>query len=685
MDESIAEPLRRYEDAESYWSVTRENGRDDIRFANGEQWPAGIQATRNREGRPCLTINHQPKFIRQVVNDSRQNQPQIKCRPVDSMADIQVAEIYDGIIRHIESTSDSDVSYDNAMASAVGFGWGFFRIDIDYAENDAFDLDINFKPIINPLAVVFDPLTQAADSSDWRYAFITDELSKTEFEDSYPGAQAVPFEGGDTLQESWFSENTVRVAEYFTREEITKTIYRMTDGQILDDDLLSREDIRVPLELAGIVPEASRETRSYRVVHRVMSGAEELDKKVWAGTYIPIVPVYGEEVNIEGKRLFYSLIHHGKDSQRNFNYWRSAGAELIALAPKTPWVGPEGFVTSDPRKAEKWASANQESHAYLEHANGKPPVRTQFAGVPAGVLTEANMAADDMREIIGMNNASVGVPNVREESGIALKQRRIEADTGVAHFHDNLKRAVRCAGRIVVDLIPKVYSSARVMRILGVDGKQDLIPVNQDIQMPPTEEAPQGSIIKYDLTVGKYDVVVEAGPSYTTKREEAAEILTTAVRAAPELAPILLPQLVKMTDLPDGQKVTEMLATLMPPDARAIFDGTPPPQPDQEQGLPPEVMMEQAKAMTDMELSRQKAEQDFQLEQQKAQNKREIEQTQAIADIQVDRQKAEATMQIEREKAVLDAELAREKARLEIELDLLKKPGPMPELPTEIV
>ena len=203
--------------------------------------------------------------------------------------------------------------------------------------------------------------------------------------------------------------------------------------------------------------------------------------------------------------------------------------------------------------------------------------------------------------------------------------------------------------------------------------------------MPPTEEAPQGSIIKYDLTVGKYDVVVEAGPSYTTKREEAAEILTTAGRAAPELAPILLPQLVKMTDLPDGQKVTEMLATLMPPDARAIFDGTPPPQPDQEQGLPPEVMMEQAKAMADMELSRQKAEQDFQLEQQKAQNKREIEQTQAIADIQVDRQKAEATMQIEREKAVLAAELAREKARLEIELDLLKKPGPMPELPTEIV
>jgi hypothetical protein len=473
------------------------------------------------------------------------------------------------------------------------------------------------------------------------------------------------------MSQGWYAENTIRVAEYFDREEIKKQIWRMTDGQVLDEDQLSDEEILGPLAAVGIIPESSRETMSYKVTHRIITGAEELDKKTWPGTYIPIVPVYGEEVNIEGRRLFQSLIHHGKDSQRNFNYWRSAGAELIALAPKTPWIGPEGFITGDPRKAEKWASSNSESHAYLEHANGKPPSRTPFAGVPSGVLQEANLAADDMREIIGMNNASVGVPNPRQESGIALRQRRTESDTGTYHFHDNLTRGVRCAGRIVVDLIPKVYNDARVMRILGSDGKQNMVPVNQRIDMPPTPQQPQGAVLNYDLTVGKYDVVVEAGPSYTTKREESAEMITSAIRAAPQTASILLPQLMKMTDMPDGEKVTEMLATMMPPAARAIFDGSPMPPPP---GPPPEVAMEQAKAQGQLEIQRQKAEQQLILEREKAANDRQIEDTQAMADIAVNERKAESQMALEREKAGLAAQLLREKATLEAELKRMNMP-----------
>ena len=671
MDDNITEAMQRYDDAEGYWATVRENGRADTRFALlGEQWPDDVQQQRGLEGRPCLTINHQPKFIRQVVNDSRQNKPSIKCRPVDSASDMKVAEIYDGIIRHIESTSDADVAYDNAILGAVTFGWGFYRLDIDYANNDAFDLDILFKPILNPMAVLFDPLTQAADSSDWRFAFITDELSKVDFKEQYPGADEVSFEGGDqTLGNEWYGEDTIRIAEYFTRDEVEKTIWKMTDGQVLDEATLEREDVRGPLEMAGIIPTVSRVTKSYKVTHRIITGAEELEKKEWPGCYIPIVPVFGEEINIDGKRLFQSLIYHGKDSQRNFNYWRSAGAELIALAPKAPWVGPEGFTTSDPRKAEKWASANQESHAFLEHANGKPPTRTSFAGVPAGVLQEANMAAEDMREIIGIGNAAVGIPNPRQESGIALKQRRTESDTGTYHFHDNLTRAVRCGGRIVVDLIPKVYNDARVLRILGPDGKHEMVPVNQDMPQPPSQQFPEGRVLKYDLTTGKYDVTVEAGPSYTTKREESAELIATAIKASPQTAPILLPQLVKMTDMPDGDKVTEMLATMMPPAARAIFDGTPPPGPP---GPPPEVMIAQQKAQADLQIAQQKAQIDGQLQQQKGSIQIEIERTQAMADMEVERERAAMQMQLKREEHAQDMQLAREKAALDAELTVAR-------------
>jgi hypothetical protein len=285
-----------------------------------------------------------------------------------------------------------------------------------------------------------------------------------------------------------------------------------------------------------------------------------------------------------------------------------------------------------------------------------------------GVLQEANMAAEDMREIIGIGNAAVGIPNPRQESGIALKQRRTESDTGTYHFHDNLTRAVRCGGRIVVDLIPKVYNDARVLRILGPDGKHEMVPVNQDIHsLPP--KFPEGRVLKYDLTVGKYDVTVEAGPSYTTKREESAELIATAIKASPATAPILLPQLVKMTDMPDGEKVVEMLATMMPPQARAIFDGTPPPGPPPP---PPEVMIAQQKAQTDLQISQQKAQQDFQLQQQKGQIQVEIERTQAMADMEVERERSAMQMQLKREEHAQDMQLAREKAALDAELTVAR-------------
>lgn len=662
-DDIIHEALERYDQAQSAWDQVRNDGLEDLRFSMlGEQWPETIREQRKKEGRPCLTINHMPKFIRQVVNDARQNRPSIKVRPVDSNADIKVAEVYDGIIRHIESTSDADICYDTAVASAIGSSMGFFRIDVDYACDDTFDLDIRFGRILNQFSVLFDPFSQAADSSDWRFAFVMDDMPKTEFEAKYPGAEATSFEGGNPLAQTWFTENSVRVAEYWTRDEIEKTIWKMSDGQVVDEANLADPEAKALFEQAGITATTSRKTKSYKVTNRLITGAGELEKKAWPGTIIPIVPVFGEETNIEGRRIFQSLIYHGKDAQRSFNFWRSAGAELIALAPKTPWVGKKGFVGQDPKQAEKWGSANTESHAYLEYDGALPPERQPFAGVPAGVLQEANLAAEDMRTIIGISNPGLGVPDPREISGRALRMRRTESDQETYHFHDNLNRSVRCAGRILVELIPKVYSQSRVIRILGLDGKHKLVPVNQDI---PQEGGPP---LRYDLTTGKYDVVVDAGPSFTTKREEAAESMTAFISAFPPAAPILGDMIARNSDWPEAEKVADRLSTMLPPAIQAKESGQPlpPPQP------PPEVQIAQMKAQADIEINKQKTEQDAALEQQKAQNQQQREMVQANADIAVMRMKTEAEIGLMREKYAAQMELERQKTALSAELDRMR-------------
>lgn len=655
--DSIEEAVETYQEWQEALSPMQTDGLADARFALlGEQWPLEIETDRRRQGRPTLTMNHMPKYIRQVTNDARQNKPQVTIRPVDGGADVKIAEIYGGIVRQIESASDADIAYDTAAFCAVTQGVGFWRVDIDYACNDSFNYDIKIGRIPNPLSVLFDPLSQAGDASDWRGAFITEEVEKKEFEARFPGADTAGWKDAP-WQEQWFSGDMVRLAEYWKREEVERTIWLMSDGQVIDEDTLGRADVKGQFDAAGITADKSRVVPSYKITHKLMSGAETLEEKEWAGTLIPIVPVFGEEFWIEGRRYWRSLIHHGKDAQRNFNYWRSAGTELIALAPKAPWVGPKNFIGTG-AQAEKWGSANVESHAFLEYDGQVVPIRADFAGVPAGVLQEANLAAEDMREIIGINLAGFGVQDPRgAESGRALRMRRTEADTGTFHFHDNLMRAVRYSGRVMVELIPKVYNTARTIRVLGQDGTQDMVKVNQPI--------PQGdTVMNYDLTVGKYDVAVDVGPSFTTRREEAVESMTAFVQAYPPAAPIMADMIAKASDWPESGKVARRMEALLPPAIKAMEAGEPPPAPEP----PPEVQAEMAKAQAAIQISQQKATQDFQLEQQKAQNRAEIERQQALADIAVMKMKAEAEAEMERQRAALQMQLEREKANLQFEL-----------------
>jgi len=527
---------------------------DDIRFARlGEQWPEAVRNAREREQRPCLTINRLPAYIRQVVNDARQNKPTIKVKPVDSGADPETAEVINGLIRNIEYGSNADVAYDTAADCAVTSGIGYIRVGIEYAHDDTFDKDIVIQRVANQFSVYGDPHSQAADSSDWNVAFVTDLVKRSDFERRYKGAAKVDWNGGEYghLEEPWLQDESVLVAEWWTREEVARKIVRLSDGTIVDlERFKAAQDAFAAIGLQVV---AERETRSWKVTQRLLTGAEILEENEWAGKYIPIIPVYGDEVNLEGKRFFRSLVRDAKDPQRMFNYWRTTSTELVALAPKTPFIGAKGQFKSD---AQKWNTANSQSHPYIEYdpVQGMtgPPQRQPFAGVPAGALQEAMNASDDLKSIMGLFDASMGAQS-NETSGRAIIARQREGDTSTFHFIDNLTRAIRHTGRILLDLIPTVYTGERVIRVLGEDGSAQTVPLKQPVQKP------DGSTKIYDLTAGKYDLVVQAGPSYTTRREEAANQMVELIRAYPPAAPVIGDLLAKNLDWPEADKVAQRL------------------------------------------------------------------------------------------------------------------------------
>lgn len=664
-DDILSDAREAFRLTQEHEAENRDNARDDLDFAWLEhQWPEQIRKGRELEGRPCLTINKLKSVIRQVVNDARQNKPAISVHPVDSDADPETAEILSGLIRQIEQSSNAEVAYDTALEFAVSCGFGYLKVNTRYAHDDGFDQDICIERVANPFSIYGDPDSTAADSSDWNSAFELDTLSLKAFEARYKDADPTSFDSEGEDRSKGLSEQAVTIASWWRREEQPRTIVLLNNGEILDEDVYAGN--KAAFDGLGLAVAGSRVITGHAVRQYVLSGGSVLETVEWAGKYIPIIPVYGSEFNVEGRRYFEGLVRSSKDAQRMFNYWRSTSTELVALAPKAPFVGKKGAFETD---AAKWATANTQTHAYIEYDGPEPPQRQPFSGVPAGVLQESINAADDIRQITGLHEASLGAPS-NETSGRAIMARQREGDVGSFHYIDNLSRAIRHCGRIIVDLIPHVYSVPRVIRTLGPQGELSSVVVSpKDMQgdLPPQvqealvrqqaeaqkaeQEREQASDVAriYDLTAGKYDVTVKVGPSFTSQREEAATQMIELIRAYPDAAPILGDLLVQNMDWPGADKVSERLAKILPPQ----ISGKGNPEADQIKAEAQQVIQQVMAKMQDQE----KMIADFQARLQQAQADKEIE----ARKLELDGFKAET----DRMKVVNDQENARNKILLD--------------------
>lgn len=547
--------VERYDAAIDLERENRQNALEDLKFVTGDQWPEQVVQDRQEDHRPILTVNRMPQFVRQVVGDIRVNKPAIRVHPVDDKADPKMAKVLAGIIRHIEYSSQAENAYTSAASAAAACGQGFFRICTDWAGDDTFDQEIQIKPINNPLAVVYDPASIKYDRSDARYCFVIDEMSHADFEAQFPDHVISDFE---SAQESdyvhgWITDDKVKVVEYWCKKYTTRKLGLTATGDTLD---LTEVDEDM---LDGIEIVRRRDAEVCTVECYLASGSAILEGPTqWPGARIPIVPVWGEEYWVGEKCVRTSVIRFSKDSQRMYNYHMSAAVESVSLAPKAPWV-----VTIDQVKGLErfWNNANTKNLPYLlynpDPQAGGPPQRQQPPAMPSAMLQLAAISQDDMKATTGIYDAGLGARS-NETSGAAIRARQQEGDISTYSFIDNLHRSIECAGRILVDLIPKIYDGARAVRILGEDNDEKVVQVNQMQQ----GEAPDGAVFQYlqnDLSVGKYDVTVETGPSFSTRRAEAADSMMTFINAVPQAAAAAGDLIAENMDWPGAEKIAERL------------------------------------------------------------------------------------------------------------------------------
>ena len=571
----------RWDKMRNYWSPIHDQARKEDQFIGGLQWDDIIRKERERSGRPMFTYNLLPAFTRQIINKARQERPQLRVKPVESdkrqtpdIANVQgtqdysLADVYMGIWRNIEHTSRADQAYDTALQHAVWHSFGFFMLNTQKCRHDPFVQELVIQRVKDSYSIWVDPAAQEADFSDMADAFVFQRLSQDAFKKLYPDATTGSFnisvEAG--LFGDWFDRDSVQIATYWWLDYVSDEVIKMADGRV--HYMSDVEDVLDDWERKGhyIARDGDGNQLREKVQRPVakwqrFTALEFLTPETeTVFERIPIFPVLGDEIVLDGRTQYMSAIRDAIDPQKSYNYHRTAAIEALALQPKAPYVIAKEQVEGHEKH---WQKANQTNMPYLPYNIVEGAVAPQRAQPPNPAFAEFQQAqadSQDIQAIIGLHDASLGAES-NEKSGKAVLARQRQGATSTFHFPANLGRAIEAAGRVGVQAIPRIYDTERVMRIRMPDDTEDFVTLNQVTK----DEQTGKEVISHDLAYGKYDVVIDTGPSYATQREESIEAMLELLSVLPPESLVAVTHLiVESMAFPGAEKVARVLRKLIP-------------------------------------------------------------------------------------------------------------------------
>lgn len=528
--------------------INRENALDDKRFSAGEQWDPIV--LEQRKGLPCLVINSIPQFTAQLVGDWRESRKAIKVVPSNN-EDVDVASVRGDLIRAIEMQSRADRVYDSSFESLVQCGDGAFRISVEYARDNVFDQDIFIRPIEDCHAVVWDRYSVDPTGRDAKRVFVDDRIPKKEFDRKWPGVTPEDLLTDDRFSRytlnGWVDDESYRVTEYWRLIERQRLIALFENGKIFEIDSDNIDDLQ---EKYGPPIRTRLSWCSYAQMHLVTGFAILSGPYEYRLNRLPIIRMSGRVVNVGGRRVRYGLVRFMKDPVRLKNFWRSVNAEQLGYATKAQWIAPESAVEG---REDKWRKSHMTRDPLLIYNDGAeaPPQRVDPPAPQSALINEANMNAQDMKDVTGIHDASLGVRS-NETSGRAIQARQREGDIASLTFYDNGNASVLEGGDVINQLLPQIFDGTRTARTIGEDETQKFVRLNDP--MDPDS---------VDMSVGDFDVALSTGTSYTTRRVEAAQAMMDAVQVFPQLMQVAGDLIAKAQDWPGADKIAERLEQTM--------------------------------------------------------------------------------------------------------------------------
>lgn len=590
-----------YEDAIDATREQRRQIEEDLRFSDPsdpQQWDDVVKSQRETDpggARPCLVMDHTGQYVANVAGQVTKSPPAIHAVPVGSGADVKVSEQLDGIFRHIEYASRAQTHYGIALTSAARTGVGYLVIRPEYVDRALGYQEPRISSQADPLRVVFDPWSTQLDGSDADFGYLLTSLSEREFKRRFGEKAELQSFGKDHRTTSESNERkSVVIAEQWYKEEKTRNVIVYTDAQG-NETSSSEDEYHEACQAAGVqLPYLRNYSDKYQCVKwRTMSGAailetpknEDGSEALYPADAIGIVPVYGYWGISNGQMTYCGIPRRARNPQRAYNYHQSELLAFMSQAPKSPWMAPVRAI----RGLEAlWDRASIESRSYLPYhdidENGaaiNAPARSNVSTNLQNHIAGAEQALHDLEASIGMYQANLGAPS-NEQSGVAIDARKQQGEASTSHFPQNLAGSLGQVGRIIMQMVPKLIDTKRVQRIMGIDMTPSSVTINPE-QEKGLEQHDDG--ISINPNVGSYDVRVVVGTSFSTQRSQAQTALSEVMRNNPEMTPAIAPLWAQTLDIPNADKLAQVLAAMAPPAVQAILNPDTSKQPKAEELL----------------------------------------------------------------------------------------------------
>ena len=564
LEEIHKEALEFYDESVSFDVEERGKSVDDVRYLNMDdcQWDDYTKSV--RRDRPMYHIDKISLPMNQLKGDYKQNRAEPKIIAVDGAGNAKVAEVMGSLIRTIQNEPKARFAKDKAAECMFEAGFGAWRVITEEDPNDPFIQNIKVLPILDPWYSVWrDPFAEDLNGRDDNGTILERELSKRAFERRFPDKAASDIQApmnrrGDNRSNRWFGRDTVRVAEYWRRTMEPDTVYLMNDGRVIRKSKAG--DVLDELSNQGILVVKEKKVKFPLVRMYKMSGIEILEEpSEWMGMTIPIITVYGYITHINNCRYYRGMVRKAKDPSRIYDYATSANIEAIAASPKDPvYVTPEQ-ISGHESMYENFNSNNSPFMLYNPDPEAPgPPQRGGAPAVQAGLIQQIQQADFDIQATTGRFSPSLG-DNPKDQSGRAVIAQQKQGDLGTFSLVDNMWSGITFEGEIIMDLIPKIYDTERLERIIKADGTTELVAINQTV----IDEQTNRPVVVNDLSVGRYNLTIDISPSFKSQRQEQLNLLEAMSRTSPEIALLSSDLKARVTDFAFSDELQKRLRKLL--------------------------------------------------------------------------------------------------------------------------